>query len=69
MIEFQVPDMRCAQCASRIATAIRRFDAMAKVDADLARKVVRVQSDADPQEIAEALAEAAYPVAGMHPAA
>lgn len=61
MIEFTVKDMTCGHCASRITQAIKALDAHAKVDIDVAKKFVGVDSDRGAAELAAALTEAGYP--------
>lgn len=61
MYELKVEGMTCGHCAGRVTRAIASVDPAAKVEVDLAAKVVRVQSGASPQETAEAVTEAGYP--------
>ena len=61
MYELKVEGMTCGHCAGRVTKAIASVDPAAKVEVDLAAKVVRVQSDASPQETAEAVTDAGYP--------
>jgi len=64
MIEFQVNDMTCGHCVSAITRAVKEVDAAGKVEVDLGGKRVRIESDHDASDFAEAIAEAGYtPVA------
>ena len=61
MVELNVEGMSCGHCAGRVSKAIADVDPAAKVDVDLAAKVVRVTSSAAPEELAQAVTEAGYP--------
>jgi copper chaperone len=60
MIQFNIPQMSCGHCARAVTEAVQEIDANAKVDVDLVSKKVQVESTADPQKLAAALAEAGY---------
>ena len=61
MITFEVRDMTCGHCASTITKAVRSVDRQAKVEIDLAAYRVRVEpTEADAQEVKEAIADAGY---------
>ena len=61
MIEFQVDDMTCGGCASRITRAIAGVGPAALVDVDLAAHRVRVQGNGVPtEEIEAAIRQAGY---------
>lgn len=62
MYSLQVEGMSCIHCVSKVTRAVRKVDADAKVEVDLAAQCVRVDSAADLEEISEAIAEAGYPV-------
>ena len=62
MVELDVEGMSCNHCVSKVTKAIRGIDALAKVDVDLGNKKVRVESQADLDELKGALTEAGYPV-------
>jgi copper chaperone len=64
MIELQVEGMSCGHCASTVQKAVRAVDAAARVDVDLGKRKVRVESTATPDDIASAISEAGYPVVG-----
>lgn len=58
---FRVDDMTCGHCVSTIAKAINAADRDAKVTIDLAQHLVMVeQTEADAQELKDAIAEAGY---------
>jgi copper chaperone len=61
MQEFEIQSMTCGSCASRVAQAIKNLDAQAKVEFDLPKKTVRVDTTEDRASVSEALAEAGYP--------
>ena len=61
MFEFHVPDLSCGHCARAVTEALQSLDAGAKVDVDLEKKSVRVETTSDEQAVAAALAEAGYP--------
>jgi copper chaperone len=65
MIAFEVNDMTCGHCASTITKAVKAADKDAKVQIDLAKHRVEIEpSDADAQELSDAIKEAGYtPVA------
>ena len=62
MIAFEVNDMTCGHCVSTITKALKSADQDAKVTIDLARHLVMVEpTEADAQELRDAIAEAGYP--------
>lgn len=61
-MEFEVKDMSCGHCVMSVTKAVKSVDAQAKVDVDLATKKVNVETASDRKVIADALAEAGYPV-------
>ena len=63
MIEFKIEDMSCGHCASMITKTVMSLDAKARVDVDLAQKIVKIESTEDRTALAEALSEAGYPPA------
>lgn len=63
MHEFHIPDMTCGHCASKVTTALKRFDAASDIQVDLSQRKVNVRSDEDRATLAEALSEAGYPPA------
>ena len=63
MTEFDVDAMSCDHCASTITKTVKLVDPQAKVEVDLGRKLVKVESSADRATLAAALTEAGYPPA------
>jgi copper chaperone len=63
MIELNLPDMTCGHCASTVAKTVALVDSTAKVEVDLNSKLVKISSNEDRQDFAEALTEAGYPPA------
>jgi copper chaperone len=63
MIELNLPDMTCGHCASTVAKTVALVDPAAKVEVDLNSKLVKISSNEDRQDFAEALTEAGYPPA------
>ena len=63
MHEFHLPEMTCGHCASKVSTALKRFDAACDIQVDLAQHKVSVRSDEDRAALAEVLSEAGYPPA------
>lgn len=63
-MEFNVADMSCGGCASVISRAIAKLDATAKVEIDIAAKLVKVESPLEQGQIASAIQGA-----GFHPVA
>lgn len=62
MYELHVSGMSCNHCVSSVTKSVMEVDAHAKVEVDLARQQVRVDSDASLEDIAAAVTEAGYPV-------
>ncbi|MDE2147541.1 MAG: heavy-metal-associated domain-containing protein [Burkholderiales bacterium] len=61
MLTFEVADMTCGHCASRITRAVQALDPAARVRVDLAHSRVEIEpSAADAQALAEAVREAGY---------
>jgi len=60
MIEFRVEDMTCDHCADVITRAVTAVDEDASVEVDLARHIVRVESEMAAEDISEAISEAGY---------
>ena len=61
MLAFQVNDMTCGHCAGAITKAVKNADEDAKVTIDLATHRVTVEpTEADGQQIRDAIAEAGY---------
>jgi copper chaperone len=60
MYQFNVPDMTCGHCASTITKALKAEDSNARIEVDLAKHLVRVESRLSQDEVAERIAEAGY---------
>ena len=60
MIEFDIASLSCGHCVRAVTEAVHEVDPAARVDVDLARKHVTVQTQADRQQLAAALAQAGY---------
>ena len=61
MVTFEVSDMTCGHCASTITKAVRTVDKGAKVQVDLAMHRVQIEpTEANDQELSDAIAEAGY---------
>lgn len=61
MIAFEVNDMSCGHCVSTITKALKSADRGARVTIDLAKHLVMVEpTEADAQELYDAIAEAGY---------
>ena len=63
MQHFLVPAMSCDHCVRVITETIRALDAQARVSADLASRMVRVETEQPRLAVVAALAEAGYPPA------
>jgi copper chaperone len=61
-MEFVIPDMSCGGCANAITRAVARLDPAAKLDVDVAAKIVTVDSTLPAQQIIETIE-----AAGFHP--
>jgi copper chaperone len=61
VVEFNIQAMTCGHCASLVTKAIKAVDPKAKVDIDLAKQKVRVDTEEDRDAIAGALEDAGYP--------
>ena len=61
MTEFNVEGMRCGGCASRVTKVVHAIDPAARVQIDLARKTVSVDSTAERDALIAAFREAGYP--------
>jgi copper chaperone len=61
MLAFHVSDMTCGHCVSIITKALKAIDKDAKVTVDLGQHLVMVEpTEADAQEISDAISEAGY---------
>jgi copper chaperone len=62
MVQFQVNGMTCGGCARSVTNAVKGVDGQAKVDVDLATKLVTVETTAQARAIADAIEAAGYAV-------
>jgi copper chaperone CopZ len=60
-MELIVNDMTCGHCQSLVTKAIKGVDGQAKINVDLASRLVQIDTSADLDEVQAALAEAGYP--------
>jgi copper chaperone len=61
MLTYRIENMTCDHCAATVTNVIRAVDADAKVQVDLARRLVVVeQAKAESGELARAITEAGY---------
>jgi len=63
MYQFNVPDMSCGHCVKTITGAITGQDPAAKVQCDLARRQITVDSKLSESALKSLLTEAGYPPA------
>jgi copper chaperone len=61
--QFKVQGMTCNHCVRAVTDAVRRVDATAKVEVDLAAGAVSVESVAPRDRLADAIREEGYAVA------
>ena len=54
-------NMNCGGCARGVSAAIQNIDSNAKVDMDLAAKVVSIETIASVEQMTAALAKAGFP--------
>jgi copper chaperone len=62
MYEFKVEGMSCNHCVQSLTKALTKLDSRAKVEVDLATKLVKVESVEDPKTLAAEIEEAGYTV-------
>ena len=60
MYQFNVEDMTCGHCVSRVTKAVKDVDSQAQVDISLRDKRVNIRSSAAQDEIAQAIKDAGY---------
>ena len=65
MAQFLVTGMTCGGCARSVTKALKGVDAGAKVEVDLARKLVSVESQADVAALAGAIQAAGFGVSAV----
>jgi copper chaperone len=60
--QFRVPDIHCDGCIRSLIGAVRDLDDKAVLQADLATKLVRVETTAADAAVAEAIRDAGFTV-------
>lgn len=60
MMELKVDSMSCGGCAASVTKAVKQADPQAKVEVDLATKLVRIETSTDRTTIVRALTDAGY---------
>ena len=60
MPEFLVQGMSCSHCVNAVTEAVKKIDASARVDVDLATKRVRIESGFAQEALSQALNAAGY---------
>ena len=59
-MQFTVSDMTCGHCASTITKAVKGEDPSAKVEIDLPRRIVKVESTLSQEEVGQQIVDAGY---------
>jgi copper chaperone len=62
MARFRIPDIHCDGCVRSLTGAVRELDAQATLQADLTTKLVRVETTAGDDAVAEAMRDAGFTV-------
>lgn len=60
-MKLRIDAMTCGGCARSVTATIKDVDPNAKVDIDVAAKLVSVETAADQQKILDALADDGFP--------
>ena len=60
MTTFEVNDMTCGHCVDTITEAIKAVDRAATVDIDLGKHLVHIKSNAQAEELTDAIKAAGY---------
>lgn len=68
MYSLHIPKMSCGGCLGTVTRAIAAVDPQARVEGDLERRIVRVETSASEATLLSALKECGYPAAPLHPA-
>ena len=61
MLELTIPSMTCGHCVGTVTKAVQSVDPRAALTVDLSGKTVRIETTANRDAVAGALAEAGYP--------
>lgn len=59
-MDFTVESMSCGHCVATLTRALQERDPSARLEADLAARVVRVQGALDADQVVAAMADAGY---------
>ena len=62
MAQFRIPDIHCDGCIRSLTGAVRGLDERATLQGDLTTKLVRVETTADDEAVAEAMRDAGFTV-------
>ena len=62
MSMFRVPEIHCDGCIRSLTGAVRNLDDKATLQADLATKLVRIETTAGNEAVAEAIRDAGFTV-------
>lgn len=60
---FEVPSIACGDCAKSITDVIKVADSDAKVNVDVEKKMVNVESDMSDESIRQAIQSVGYKIA------
>ncbi len=60
MQEFQIPNMSCGHCVRAITEAVQALDPAAKVQTDVAKRQVQVDSNVPREALVQQLNNAGY---------
>lgn len=60
-MELHIPQMTCGGCLRAVQQAIRLVDPDARVSADLARRMIRIEGASDESRVRQALSKAGFP--------
>lgn len=60
MLELTLPTMTCGHCVRSVTSAVQSVDPLAEVQCDLQQHQVRIESQADPQALRQAIQAAGY---------
>lgn len=60
MYEYQVQDMTCQKCVQKITQALEALDPDLELDVDLPAKLLRIESQASGEDLANSIQGAGY---------
>ena len=60
MLKLKVPQMTCGHCAATIEKAVKSLDPAAKVQVDLATKIVTVETASNETRVKDVIEAAGY---------